>query len=128
MQDTHTSLSDQQVKNAFVHGFIEINEAGDSEAVVAFPVMFVEEPNFSHGLILEPNQTLTAGQFPLYGALILEWVTKDQGDHHRIWWTGARIAIAIDAPQGVRFKLSYTFAAQAFRAPTDDNTTAGSTL
>lgn len=124
-----TEKGDAQVKNAFCNGFILIDGVGDSIAEVDFPVMFVEEPNPDFALVLQPNQPVVPGQFPMWSAFVAEWVLQDAGDHHRLWYTGARIGISLaSAIPNLHCKLSYKFMAQAFRNPTDGDITAGATL
>jgi len=128
IRDDRIVAEEAQVKNAFCHGFVEVGSSGDSTAQISFPVLFVEEPNFMPGLILQPNQGLAPGGFPLWSAFVLEWITKDQGDHHRVWWVGAVLGISISSSQELRTKLSYTFTARAFRNPTAADLTAGTVL
>jgi hypothetical protein len=120
-------IEEQVVKNGSVHGFIDIEDYGETLVEVSFPVVFLEKPVFTYGHELADNVWPTDGSFPVASATVISWITRDYSGDRR-FYTGANIGITIFGHKGMRSVLHYVFAGQIFTNPSVTDPTIGGTL
>jgi len=99
---------------ARVRFYVDVTGSGGGEATIDglnFGALIMEEPTFSYGLVALEN--IPAGQIPLATAVVLSWISNDNGIY-----TGAnmgfRLQTASNAP--LRFKYSLTFEGSTLRS------------
>lgn len=120
-------LEEQVVKNGSVHGFIEIEDYGETLVEVSFPVIFLEKPVFTYGHELADNVWPVDGSFPVASSTVISWVMREYPGDRR-FFTGANIGITVFGHKGMRSVLHYVFAGQTFTNPSVTDPSIGGSL
>jgi hypothetical protein len=98
---------------ARVRFYVEVAGFGQAEArlgLVNFGALMMEEPTFSSGVVA--LDTLAVGEIPLATAIVLSWVSNDNGIY-----TGAEMGFRISGgTTSHRFKISLTFEGSTLRS------------
>ena len=115
------NIENQTIKNGNIQGFVAIDAAGEAVVTVTFPYELLELPLFHPGLSLADNNWLTDGNFPMWSATVVNWITVPAGES--IAYVGAVIGIVVIGPGSMKSILHYSFQAQAYTNPTGANQT-----
>lgn len=96
-----------------------VNGTGEVFYDVPFPVLFVERPVFSCGLVLDDNQTVETGEYPTYSATVIYWdKLQKQGENVGYFYKGARVAVVVSGIDDQKAYMHTHFFGKALRNPT----------
>ena len=79
--------------------------------LVAFANIFVEEPTFTYGSVLDPASPAVPGSFPTVSATVIKWSTEQFGP--AIMYQGAFMGIVTTGVPGQRIWVHYSFTGKA---------------
>jgi hypothetical protein len=99
--------------------FIEFDGPGAGEWVipVAFPIVFVEKPNFGFGGELRENSPIQNGRLPTVSGIVKDWQIVASPDTGRPQYKGATLLIVVTGVPQQQFTFHYTMEAHGLRAP-----------
>lgn len=119
-EEARRSQSDFVASNYICHGEFMIEMAGGSRGEVTkdinFPVVFIERPLFYDGGSLEESQTVTVGNLPTIGGIVISWVVEEKGG--TALYRGARVGVSVSGDVGTRFWYNWHFSGVALVNPT----------
>lgn len=122
-------MGEQTAKNGIVEGKVLLEaSSGSGQAIldVNFPVVFVEEPVPTFGYVLEENEAVQ-GLLPSCTSIVVNWVKQSKTDD-RVYWTGCRLGVRVEAWEGILFWASYQFSGTSLQNPVFPNGTMGEKL
>jgi hypothetical protein len=100
-----------------VTGEIEVDGAGEATVSVAFPVLFVDKPDYSFGPELGPGQPIIAGQLPECTMTVLQWNERIRDDGTIIYAGATFGAVTYGLPTQVMI-VQWHMEGVALRGPT----------
>jgi hypothetical protein len=118
------TLGEQAVRDGSAVGHVSVEGAGESTAVITFPIVFVEKPVFTAGLELGENVALVQGSFPTWSATVRSWQTRTQ--QNTPLYVGATLGIVVNGV--AKSILHYRFEARSFMNPVGPETSVTATL
>lgn len=103
-------IQQMQGRNFSIFGTIPQITKGEALARVAFPVRFVELPNFGFGGELIEGYVLKNGQFPTVSVVVAEWHFQETSTKVRLY-QGATLAIVVSETEAMRIHWRFEGAA-----------------
>lgn len=100
-----------------VHGFIELEGAGELTIPVKFPIRFIEKPSFSFGAEMAENEQIVVKKFPTCSGVVLTWafgVREDTGDRY---YDGCTLIVVTTGQETQRMIFHYQMEGKALRNP-----------
>lgn len=79
--------------------------------LVSFANVFIEEPIFTYGTVLDPASPAVPGSFPIVSATVIKWSTEQFGP--AVMYKGAFMGVVTNCTVGQQLWIHYTFLGKA---------------
>lgn len=110
-------VDDFLIKNTAVSGRILVVGAGETVVEVAFPVWFIERPNFTYGGELEEGQSIEAENFPTISGIVETWTMKKAERLGGGYYVGARVICVTTGKENQNIYLHWRCEGKAITNP-----------
>lgn len=102
---------------------VALKGPGEFQTPVVFPLMFTEEPAFSFGHVLGPNEMVLDGAFPLVATSVRRWDLFPAAGGLKNYYRGALVLVTVLSHPNLRdHTIHLHFEGMSLRNPTDPTT------
>lgn len=114
---TNQRIDSMTVKPTRLHGRWQVIGAGEVQFDLAFPIQFIELPQFYFGGELDKTSVAVTGNYPGVMVTVLQWVNTNQAAGYDGLYVGATLGAIIVGPATQRLWIHWTFDGKALRNP-----------
>lgn len=99
-----------------VTGQFMVNNVGEANADILFPVTFSQKPEITFGFEIQGMRQVVDGHALTATGAVVDWNTLDRPPFSR-FYKGAKLLISSDGPGSVKFIVNWTAVGIGFSAP-----------
>lgn len=116
------SQNDFIARDFIINGRFMVDGAGRVVKELSFPAVFLDEPLFFCGGVLEANQSLSPDHYPELSAVVVDWVEERKGINTTLY-RGCRLAVLTRGASDQRMWVNWHFIGTALVNPIGGSTT-----
>lgn len=114
-KSNYLRVQDQLANVHTVNGLFMVDGSGEATATIAFPIKFMERPLINFGGELNPNSTVTAGNFPTISVVVGSWTLE--GPPEKRYFTGATLLVRTTGPDLQKMWIHWSAVGKAITNP-----------
>ena len=108
-------LQEVTAGNVTIPGRFMINNAGEANAEISFPVQFSQLPYLTFGFEMQNPEVIVKGFAPTFSAYIIDWKTIERPQYSRLY-TGCTIKVVGEGPPNTKYICVWNAVGVAFQA------------